>query len=80
MKPNQFELSRKSTGRTTRLIDNAVQKFFSLKQGDTLLLLDHEPTRTAQLELLKKFCNRMKIEHPNEQFEVDEYNRLIKKL
>lgn len=80
MKPNQFELSRKSTGRTTRLIDKAVQKFFSLKQGDTLLLLDHEPTRTAQLELLKKFCNRMEIEHPNEQFEVDEYNRLIKKL
>lgn len=77
---NENEIKRKSTGRTTRLLDSLIQKFFLLEIGEIVQVLDHEPTREAQTKLLTMFCNRMKLEHPNVLFEINEYNRTIKKI
>lgn len=80
MEPNQIELTRRATGRTTRLLDNLIQKFFSLEKGETLLVLDHEPNTNAHRELLERFRRRMELEHPHVQYEIVNYDRCIKKL
>ena len=80
MEANQIELTRKSTGRTTRLLDNLIQKFFSLEKEEYILVLDHEPNANAHRELLEKFRKRMELEHPHVQYEIVNYDRCIKKL
>ena len=80
MEANQIELTRRSTGRTTRLLDNLIQNFFSLEKDEYILVLDHEPNSNAHRELLEKFRKRMELEHPHVQYEIINYNRCIKKL
>lgn len=68
------------SGRTTRLVDNAVQRFFKLNKGEKMLIYDHSNTKEGQEKLIKLFINRMLNEHPNENFEISEINNTIKRV
>lgn len=80
MNVNIIELSRKSTGRTTRLADAAIQDFFKMDKGETMKIYDHEPTKEAQLELLNIIVNRLESEHSGTKFEANKIDRTITKL
>lgn len=76
---NIIEKSRKSSGRSTRLLDKYIQDFFFLENNEVLYIADHEPTKEADLALMDRFINRMNAEHPDVKFNVDRYERTISK-
>ena len=63
------ELAR-AKGDTTRLCDELVQKFFESPYGEWIPVYDHWGTNQADEILLRRFLQRMELEHPN-QVEVD---------
>lgn len=80
MNANIIELSRRGTGRTTRLADDAIQEFFHLQPGQFLKIYDHEPTKEAQRGLLSIIVNRLEMEHKGIKFEANFDDRTIKKI
>lgn len=71
---------KKESGRTTRLVDNAIQRYFKLEKGRKMFIQDHSNTKEGQSKLIEKFIKRMSIEHPNEIFNVNKINNTIERL
>lgn len=67
-------------GTTTRLIDNAVQRFFKLNRGEGMLMTDHGNTKEETITFINKFANRMINEHPQDAFEINYDSKIIKRL
>lgn len=65
-----FDQLGRATGRTIRLCDELVQKFFNAPYGEWVPVKDHYPTRQADEMLLNHFMKRMETEHPNIEVEV----------
>lgn len=57
----QFLNEQRATGRTTRLIDQAVQDLFTHKG---VAVIDHHPSEGAQKNFQNKLMKRLEIEHP----------------
>lgn len=57
------ELER-ATGRTTRVLDELVYKFFTAPYGEWVPVVDHYVGRMADDMLFNKFMRRMETEHP----------------
>jgi len=61
-------MSERKTGRTTRLVDEYIQRFFNEPMYTPIVIKDHlvdreEPSRDANIELLKKIEIRLNNEH-----------------
>lgn len=52
--------NKRSTGRTTRLVDHYIQELFT--KGEAIII-DHFNTRNENKELAKKVLNRLNNEH-----------------
>jgi len=70
--------SYRATGRTTRLCDELVQKFFEAPYGEWVPVIDHYGTRRADEELLDRFMKRMDWEFPAIEVECDKLGGVIK--
>lgn len=66
----------RSTGRTTRIIDNCVQEFF--KNGYTVVI-DHHGVRESNENTMLKVVRRIKLEHGIDDMIVDLSNFKITK-
>lgn len=66
----------RSTGRTTRIIDNCVQEFF--KNGYTVVI-DHHGRRESNENTMFKVVRRIKLEHGIDDMIVDLSNFKITK-
>ena len=71
------ELLFRSTGRTTRLIDDYIQKLFDYR-GEWITIRDHYKTKAADIMLCRKICSRLVNEHPNDTFEFDKQHIRIR--
>ncbi len=60
---NMYSFCRCS-GRTIRLVDEAIQKLFS-NMGARIYFTDHYDSRQADILLQKKIIQRLEREHPN---------------
>lgn len=56
------ELKLRSTGRTTRLIDEAIQQLFC-KPDEWIPVADHKPEKRAQRRIIDIIRGRLKAEH-----------------
>ena len=65
------------TGRTTRMVDEFVQKLYENK-GEWVEIYDHYPNIHAHRMVFEKVIKRMLIEHPSDKIEVDKLNNRIK--
>lgn len=59
------------SGRTTRLVDEAIQNLFTKK---ITIVKDHYLHRNADRMLLAKICSRLHNEHPHVNYEVKNIN------
>ena len=57
------ELLSRATGKTTRLVDNIVQEFFTQPIGNPVYVHDHYGTRQADQILLETVAKRLETEH-----------------
>lgn len=71
------ELMFRSTGRTTRLVDDYVQKLFDNK-GEWITIKDHYIAKNADIILCRRICQRLTNEHPNDTFEIGKQNTRIR--
>ena len=60
---NMYSFCRGS-GRTTRLVDEAIQKLFG-NMGAKMYFADHYPSIQADIHLQQKIIQRLEREHPN---------------
>ena len=58
----------KSSGRTTRLIDEYIQRFFNETMYTPIIVRDHVDTQENNTELLRKITERLLAEHPSTKF------------
>lgn len=70
---NMYSFCRGS-GRTTRLVDEAIQKLFS-NMGVKMYFADHYDSIQADILLQKKIIQRLEREHPNVSvsYDADKY-------
>lgn len=59
----------RATGRTTRLVDDYIQKLYE-NTGRFVEIVDHYPSRTADLHLCSKIISRMENEHPHDKLRI----------
>ena len=59
----------RATGRTTRVVDELVYKFFTAPYGEWIAVVDHYDGRMADNMLFNKFMKRMETEHPSAEVE-----------
>ena len=69
----------RATGRTIRLCDELVQKFFNAPFGEWVPVIDHYPTRQADRMLLTKFMKRMASEFPHIETEIDKIHMRVRR-
>lgn len=60
---DNIELLRRGSGRTTRLVDEAIQKLFS-NMGAKMYFADHHDSIQADILLQEKIIQRLEREHP----------------
>ena len=65
-----IELLRRSTGRTTRIIDEYIQELYR-HQGDWIEIKDHYPSPQSDRMVLNRIVARMELEHPGDKVNVD---------
>lgn len=56
-------LNRRATGRTTRIVDDLIQDFFSSPVGTKIHFADHYPYEVGNRFLLDVFAKRLEMEH-----------------
>lgn len=56
-------LNRRATGRTTRIVDELIQDFFSSPVGTKIHFADHYPYEVGNRFLLDVFAKRLEMEH-----------------
>lgn len=73
------ELANRRTGRTTRLVDEYIQKLYD-NQGEWIEIHDHYPCnkRLNDRLVLDRIMQRMTIEHKYDKVEVDKPKNKIK--
>ena len=75
-------MSEEKTGRTTRLVDEYVQKYFSLKYGEYIEVIDRyggEGEMRAHDSVARKVFGRLKEEHgENFYYHRGTYPRIFK--
>ena len=67
LKNQVVELKYRATGRTTRLVDEYIQKIYKNK-GEWVKIADHYPSKQAGKMLADKVAARLKAEHSNDEF------------
>lgn len=67
LKIQVIDLKHRSTGRTTRLVDEYIQKIYENK-GEWVKIADHYPSKQADKMLAGKVTARLKTEHSNDEF------------
>ncbi len=60
----------RATGRTTRDIDDAIQKFFSLEEGESIEIRYHYGDGRSSNFMLRRIVGRLKNEHPDAKFKI----------
>ena len=58
-----MELSTRASGRTTRLVDELIQRFFTLPIGTKIYFTDHYGYQIGQHLLFELFAKRLEMEH-----------------
>ena len=71
------DLVDRETGRTTRLVDEYIQKLYD-NQGEWVSIIDHFPSKMADKQLLEKILQRVFYEHSNDKVEVDKIHNKLK--
>ena len=72
-----FDLAIRATGRTTRLVDEIIQKMYN-NQGQWVDVADHYGTAQSHKMLLTKIRRRMENEHPSDVIEINTYRKVPK--
>ena len=72
-----IELSGRSTGRTTRIIDEYIQELYR-HQGEWIEIKDHYASPQADRMVLNKIMARMELEHPDDKVNVDKSRKTQK--
>ena len=67
-----FDLSVRVTGRTTRLVDEYIQKLYT-NRGEFVPIIDHYGTRGANELLASKILKRMELEHKKDPIDIRRY-------
>lgn len=67
LKTQVIDLKYRATGRTTRLVDEYIQKIYENK-GEWVKIADHYPSKQADKMLADKVAARLKAEHRNDEF------------
>lgn len=67
----QWLISNRATGRTARLVDDYVQKFFNEPMNTPIAIQDHYSDRFSDYQLLQKVVKRLDNEYPNVKYEKD---------
>ena len=70
-------LSTRATGRSTRLVDEFIQKLYK-NEGEWVEIYDHYPSRNADRMIFENVIRRMQVEHPQDKLEIDKFNNRIK--
>ena len=71
------EIRFRMTGKTTRMIDEFVQKLYE-NEGEWIEIYDHFPSMNDDRMVLEKVIKRMQFEHPQDKLEIDKLNNRIK--
>lgn len=69
LKSQVIDLKYRATGRTTRLVDEYIQKIYENK-GEWVRIADHYPSRQADKVVFDNVCGRLKYEHSSDEFKV----------
>lgn len=67
LKTQVIDLKYRATGRTTRLVDEYIQKIYENK-GEWVKIADHYHSKQADKMLADKVAERLKAEHSNDEF------------
>jgi hypothetical protein len=73
----QWLISNRATGRTARLVDDYVQKFFNEPMNTPIAIQDHYNDRFSDYQLLQKVVKRLDNEYPNIKYEKDNLKCVI---
>lgn len=73
----QWLISNRATGRTARLVDDYVQKFFNEPMNTPIAVQDHYSDRYSDYQLLQKVVKRLNNEYPNIKYEKDNLKCVI---
>lgn len=73
----QWLISNRATGRTARLVDDYVQKFFNEPMNTPIAVQDHYGDRFSDYQLLQKIVKRLDNEFPNFKYEKDNMKCVI---
>jgi hypothetical protein len=60
---DRYEAKYRASGRTTRQVDDYIQKLFNAQIGEWITLFDHSGCRTGNDGLFHKIRKRMEFEH-----------------
>lgn len=67
----------RGTGRTYRLANEVIDKFFSLPKGSVIAVIDHYPSKVANALLLKLVVRRLEHDFPGVEYELDRNTNTI---
>ena len=67
----------RKTGRSTRLADEYIQSLFKKRK---IIVMDHYPSKEANMFLFRKILRRLEFEHPNLSRFIKSDSRDIKNL
>ena len=70
-----IELSGRSRGRTTRIIDEYIQELYR-HEGEWIEIKDHFASPRADRMVLNKIVARMALEHPSDKVNVDKSRKI----
>lgn len=70
----------RATGRSTRLVDEYIQMFFTNPQGVPVKVLDHYDDIKAHVQLLERVVSRLKIEHKGVHYSIDRVTNSIMRM
>lgn len=72
--------TERSTGRTYRLANEIIDKFFSLPKGSVIPVVDHYPSKAADINLLKLVVRRLEHDFPGVEYKIDKVNNTIMRI
>lgn len=67
------DVCERRTGRTTRIVDHAIQEFFNLKKNESVMFEDHHPYYPGNENLARRIARRLFTEfelNDKEHFEI----------
>ena len=64
-----IDLMHRATGRTTRLVDEYIQKIYN-NPCEWIKIVDHYPSKQADKVVFDNVCGRLKYEHIGDEFKV----------